>query len=54
MTRQVREAFNYAGADGIAFHTFSNINYTVDERRDAQMVYWMKTISQLVRAGTFQ
>lgn len=54
LTRQVREAFTYAGADGIAFHTFSNVNYAMDQRRDAQMVYWMKTISGLVSSGTFQ
>jgi hypothetical protein len=54
MLRQVREAFTYAGADGIAFHTWSNVNYKSDQRRDAQMVYWMKTISNLVSAGTFQ
>jgi hypothetical protein len=26
----------------------------MDQRRDAQMVSWMKTISQQVSAGTFQ
>lgn len=54
LTRQVREAFTYAGAQGIAFHTWSNAAYTMDERRDAQMVYWMKTISQQVSTGVFQ
>ena len=54
LTRQVREAFVYAGAQGIAFHTWSNLNYKTDQRRDGQMVSWMKTISTQVSTGTFQ
>jgi hypothetical protein len=54
LNRQVREAFVYAHATGIAFHTFQNVNYTLDERRDPTMVSWMKLISSSVRAGTFQ
>lgn len=54
LSRQVREAFTYAGASGIAFHTFDNAGYTMDQRRDPQMVGWMKLISQQVSAGTFQ
>lgn len=54
LTRQVREAFTYAGAQGIAFHTFRNVNYNMDQRRDAQMVSWMKSISLQVSSGTFQ
>jgi hypothetical protein len=54
LNRQVREAFTYAHASGIAFHTFQNLNYSMDERRDATMVSWMKLISSTVRAGTFQ
>jgi hypothetical protein len=54
LNRQVREAFTYAHASGIAFHTFQNLNYNMDERRDATMVSWMKLISGTVRAGTFQ
>ena len=54
LNRQVREAFTYARAQGIAFHTFRNVNYNVDERRDPTMVSWMKLISAGVRAGTFQ
>jgi hypothetical protein len=54
LTRQVREAFTYAGASGIAFHTWTNVNYRMDQRRDAQMVSWMKTISTQVSTGTFQ
>jgi hypothetical protein len=53
LVRQVREAFTYAGASGIAFHTFSNANYTLDERRDTTMVGWMKTLSAQIHAGTF-
>jgi hypothetical protein len=54
LTREVREAFNYAGASGIAFHTFSNAGYTKDQRRDPIMVSYMKTISRQIGAGTFQ
>jgi hypothetical protein len=54
LNRQVREAFTYAHAQGIAFHTFSNTHYTLDERRDATMVSWMKLLSSNIRAGTFQ
>jgi hypothetical protein len=54
LNRQVREAFIYAHASGIAFHTFSNVNYNMDERRDGTMVSWMKLISTQVHAGTFQ
>jgi hypothetical protein len=54
LNRQVREAFVYAHAQGIAFHTFQNTNYTMDERRNPTMVSWMKLISTAVHAGTFQ
>ena len=54
LNRQVREAFTYAHAQGIAFHTWDNINYNIDERRDGTMVSWMKTLSGQVHAGTFQ
>ena len=54
LNRQVREAFVYAHAQGIAFHTWDNINYNIDERRDGTMVSWMKTLSGQVHAGTFQ
>lgn len=54
LNRQVREAFTYARANGIAFHTFSNTNYNLDQRRDGTMVSWMKLISSQVRAGTFR
>jgi hypothetical protein len=54
LNRQVREALAYAHASGIAFHTFSNTHYTMDERRDPTMVSWMKLISSQIRAGTFQ
>jgi hypothetical protein len=54
LNRQVREALVYAHASGIAFHTFQNTNYNMDERRDAAMVSWMKQISAGIAAGTFQ
>ncbi len=54
MVRQVHDAFYYAGASGIAFHTFSNKNYDMDLRRDAVMMSYLKSISGQVRAGTFQ
>jgi hypothetical protein len=54
LNRQVREAFKYAHARGIAFQTFRNVNYTLDEYRDGTMVGWMKAISSGVRAGSFR
>ena len=53
LIRQVRDAMTYAGASGIAYHTFRNVNYQVDERRDGVMVGRMKAISAAIRAGTF-
>jgi hypothetical protein len=53
LTRQVHEALTYAGASGIAFHTFSNANYNMDLRRDAVMMARIKAISAGIRAGTF-
>ena len=53
LNRQVREALTYAHASGIAFHTFSNTNYNIDQRRDGTMVSWMKQISSGLRAGTW-
>jgi hypothetical protein len=53
LDRQVREAFANAGAQGIAFQTFRNTNYNIDEHRDPTMVGWMKQISTQVRAGTY-
>jgi hypothetical protein len=54
LQRQVREGFVYLHAEGIAFHTWSNTNYTVDQLRDPTMVGWMKTLSGSIAAGTFQ
>jgi hypothetical protein len=54
LRRQIREGFQYLGATGIAFHTWANTNYTMDERRNPTMVSQMKTISNEVHAGTFQ
>lgn len=54
LERQVREAFVYAHAQGIAFHTFQNDSYTMDERRNPTMVGYMKLISTAVHNGTFQ
>ncbi len=53
LNRQVREALTYAHASGIAFHTFSNTNYTMDEKRDPTMITYMKAISSGLRAGTW-
>ena len=39
---------------GIAFHTWSNSGYAMDERRDPAMVGYMRTIANQVHAGTFQ
>jgi hypothetical protein len=54
LQRQVREALTYAGATGIAFHTFRNDNYRSDLRRDGTMMQRVKVISSLIRSGTFQ
>jgi hypothetical protein len=54
LNKQVREALAYAHASGIAFHTFRNTNYSIDEYRDPTMVAWMKAISAGVAAGTFR
>jgi hypothetical protein len=54
LNRQVREGFAYLGATGIAFHTWSNTSYQIDERRDATMVGWMRVLAGWVHAGTFQ
>jgi hypothetical protein len=51
--RQVREAFAYGRVQGIAFHTWTNASYQVDEVRNPTMVSWMKELSANVRAGTF-
>lgn len=53
LVRQVREALTYAGASGIAFHTFQNDNYQSDLRRDAVMMARLKAISGQISAGTF-
>jgi hypothetical protein len=52
--RQVREAFTYGSVKGVAFHTWSNSSYNMDEVRNPTMVGYMKQLSALVRAGTFQ
>ncbi len=52
--RQVREAFTYGSVKGIAFHTWSNTSYNMDQTRNPTMVGYMKELSGLVRAGTFQ
>jgi hypothetical protein len=54
LRRQVREAFRYLGATGVAFHTWSNTSYQRDERRSPATVRWMRTIANQVHAGTFQ
>ncbi|MEP6638128.1 MAG: hypothetical protein ABJC39_02165 [Chloroflexota bacterium] len=53
LRRQVREAFRYLGATGVAFHTWSNTSYQRDERRSPATVRWMRTIANEVHAGTF-
>ena len=54
LQRQVREALTYAGATGIAFHTFRNDSYNSDLRRDRTMMDRVKLISSRIRSGTFQ
>jgi len=54
LNRQVREGFAYLGATGIAFHTWSNTSYNLDERRDPTMVGWMRLLAGQVHAGTFR
>ena len=54
LQREVHEALHYAHATGIAFQTFQNLNYNMDERRDPTMVGWMKAISASVQAGSLR
>ncbi len=54
LRKQVRDGFTYAKVSGIAFHTFQNSSYQSDQRRDPQMVGWMRKIADQVHAGTFQ
>ena len=54
LRKQVRDGFTYGKVDGIAFHTFSNSSYQIDQRRDPAMVRYMRTIAYQVQAGTFQ
>ena len=53
MDRQVREALRYAGATGIAYQTFRNVNYQSDLRRDTYLMGKLKSITAAVRAGTY-
>ena len=52
--RQAREALTYGGVSGLAFHTWTNTNYQMDQLRNPTMVGWMKELSGQVRGGTFQ
>jgi hypothetical protein len=54
LNREVHDGFTYLAAKGIAFHTWRNTNYTIDELRDPQMVTWMKAIAASIKAGTFK
>jgi hypothetical protein len=54
LRRQIRDAFRYLGASGIAFHTWSNTTYARDQRRSPMTVGWMRTIANQVHAGTFE
>jgi hypothetical protein len=53
LRRQVREGLSGLAATGIAFHTWANTSYNMDQVRNPTMVGWMKVISSQVRAGTF-
>lgn len=53
MDRQVHDALRYAGASGIAYQTFKNVNYQSDLRRDAVLMAKLKSITAAVRAGTY-
>ena len=53
LDRQVREGFAYLQATGIAFHTWTNANYTMDQQRDPTMVSWMINLGARIRAATF-
>jgi hypothetical protein len=53
LRRQVREGLAGLDAKGIAFHTWSNPNYNMDQLRSPALIPWMKTISTQVRNGTF-
>ena len=53
LRRQVSEGLASLGARGIAFHTWSNTSYQMDQLRSPDLIPWMKTISTQVRNGTF-
>jgi hypothetical protein len=53
LDRQVRDGFAYLQATGIAFHTWTNTNYTTDQQRDPTMVSWMINLGARIRAATF-
>ena len=52
--RQVRDGFVYLRASGIAFHTWRNTNYAVDQLRDPRMVASLTTLAAQLKAGTFR
>jgi hypothetical protein len=52
LVREVKEALVYAHASGIAYHTFSNVNYQSDLRRDGPMVTEIQTLTRSVRLGS--
>ena len=54
LRRQVREGFRYLGAQGMAFHTWTNTGYNIGRASQSDHGVWMKTISNQVHAGTFQ
>ena len=52
--RQVRDGFASLGADGMAFHTWSNSSYSIDNRRDGTMINWMRDLGARIQSQTFQ
>jgi hypothetical protein len=54
LRRQVREGLSGLTATGIAFHTWANTSYDMDQVRNPTMVGWMKLISSQVQDGTFK
>lgn len=53
LRRQVRDGLAGLKATGIAYHTWSNPNYNMDQRRSPDLIPWMKQISLDIRTGRF-
>ena len=53
LRRQVRDGLGYLDADGIAIHTWNNLQYDRDLRRNPALWDAYRTIVREVASGTF-